>query len=115
MLRGLHLQAGGGVVALMCFVIGVAAWVLFTGEAKRPELSAASKAALRNPTGYPQLVSVAPLPTMDGEMCQWMPASASTQAAEAKNVDALIEAGDQVYTTCGVCHSRYLDGAQMGK
>ena len=77
MLRGLHLQAGNGVVALMCFVIGVAAWVLFTGEAKRPELSAASQTALRNPTGYPQLVSVAPLPTMDGEMCQWMPASAS--------------------------------------
>ncbi len=31
------------------------------------------------------------------------------KAAEAKNVDALIEAGDQVYATCEGCHERYLD------
>ena len=37
------------------------------------------------------------------------------RAAEAKNEDALIEAGDQVYATCEGCHSRYLEGAQMGK
>jgi len=78
MLREFHLQARRGVVVLICLVIGVAAWVLFTGEAKRPALNAASEAALRNPTGYPQLVSVTPLPTMDGQMCQWVPASAST-------------------------------------
>ena len=37
------------------------------------------------------------------------------KAAAAKNEDALIEAGDQVYATCEGCHSRYLEGAQMGK
>ena len=37
------------------------------------------------------------------------------KAAEAKNEDALIEAGDQVYATCEGCHSRYLEGAEMGK
>ncbi len=37
------------------------------------------------------------------------------KAAEAKNEDALIEAGDQVYATCEGCHSRYMEGAQMGK
>ena len=95
MLRGFHLQARRGVVALMCFVIVVAAWVLFTGEAKRPELSAASQAALRNPTGYPQLVSVAPLPTMDGEMCQWMPASASTSLLVALRQERLAAPGDE--------------------
>ncbi len=31
------------------------------------------------------------------------------RAAEAKNVDALIEAGDQVYDTCEGFHERYLD------
>ena len=31
------------------------------------------------------------------------------KAAEDKNVDALIEAGDQVYATCEGCHERYLD------
>ena len=31
------------------------------------------------------------------------------KAAEAKNVDALIEAGDQVYATCEGCHAQYLD------
>ena len=30
------------------------------------------------------------------------------RAAEAKNVDALIEAGDQVYATCEGCHQQYL-------
>ncbi len=31
------------------------------------------------------------------------------KAAEAKNEDALIEAGDQVYATCEGCHQQYLD------
>ena len=34
------------------------------------------------------------------------------KAAEAKNVDALIEAGDQVYATCEGCHSRYLPASE---
>ena len=78
MLRRIHLRPRVGVAALVCMVVAIAAWVLFAGQAKRLEWNAASEAALRNPTGYPQLVSVAPLPTMDGQMCQWMPASAST-------------------------------------
>ena len=35
----------------------------------------AASSPLRKPTGYPQLVSVQPLPEMDGEMCEWVPAS----------------------------------------
>ena len=31
----------------------------------------------RKSTGFPQLVSVEPLPEMDGQMCEWVPASAS--------------------------------------
>ena len=57
-------------------MIAVAAWVLFSGEAKQQEWNAASQAVWRTPTGYPQLVSVEPLPAMDGQMCEWVPASA---------------------------------------
>ncbi|MCZ6489314.1 MAG: hypothetical protein O7A06_02145 [Acidobacteria bacterium] len=89
MLRGFHLQARRGVVALMCFVIGVAAWVLLTGEAKRWQLSVASEAALRRPTGYPQLFSVEPLPMMDGGMCQWVPASTPTRLMAALRQERL--------------------------
>jgi hypothetical protein len=31
----------------------------------------------RRPTGFPQLISVEPLPSTDGVMCEWMSASTS--------------------------------------
>jgi DNA-binding beta-propeller fold protein YncE len=40
------------------------------------------RTAVQRPQGYPQLVSVEPLPD-DGEMCQWVPASAGATLAEA--------------------------------
>ena len=67
-----------GTVAMLAVVAAIASWVLFGGEAEPSEWNRASEAALRSPTGFPQLVSQEPLPVMDGEMCQWMPASAST-------------------------------------
>ncbi|HWP85721.1 MAG TPA: hypothetical protein VNN17_11055, partial [Terriglobia bacterium] len=43
-------------------------------------LRAASAGASRRPTGAPQLVAVEPLPPgLDGEMCQWEPASAGEE------------------------------------
>ncbi|MCH8268058.1 MAG: hypothetical protein IH846_11105 [Acidobacteria bacterium] len=78
MLRRIHLRPRVGVAALMCLVVAIAAWVLFAGQAKRLEWTAASEAALRKPTGYPQLISVEPFPGMDGQMCQWVPANAMT-------------------------------------
>ena len=64
---------------LLTAAIGVAAiWVLFAGEITRTNFSAASRAAQRRPTGAAQLVSYEPLPGIEGEMCQWVPASAST-------------------------------------
>ena len=71
-------QASGSWVAVLCLVAAAAAWVLFAGGAEQQELTDASKAALRKATGQPQLVSVEPYPMADGDMCQWMPASAST-------------------------------------
>ena len=78
MRRRLYGQTRKGWGALLLLVVAGAAWVLFAGEAKQPEWRAASQAALRKATGQPQLVSVEPLPMMDGDLCQWMPASANT-------------------------------------
>jgi hypothetical protein len=36
-------------------------------------------------------------------------AEATLKAAEAKNSDALLKAGDDVYLTCETCHARYMD------
>lgn len=91
MCRRVYGQASKGWGALLLLVIAGAAWILFVGEAKRPELSAASQAALRRPTGYPQLVSVEPLPVADGQMCEWVPASASTTLAVALRQQRLAE------------------------
>jgi hypothetical protein len=67
----------GAVAGLMLSLVGAASAVLFIGDTKKPELGAAWQAALRRPTGYPQLVSVEPLPR-EGKMCELAPASAST-------------------------------------
>ncbi len=50
--RGFHLRPSSSLLALLCLVAAAAAWVLFAGEAKRPQLYAASEAALRRPKGY---------------------------------------------------------------
>jgi len=56
-----------------------AGWLLVAGRGLAPESDGSAQTALRQPTGSPQLVSVEPLSGagMDGEMCQWIPASAS--------------------------------------
>jgi len=38
-------------------------------------------------------------------------AAAALKAAEAKNVDAISEAGDQILAACSGCHDRFLKGA----
>ena len=59
-------------------LFGAAAWLLLSGDAALVNWGKASGAALRQPTGEAQLVSIEPFPMMqDGEMCEWMPASAS--------------------------------------
>ena len=71
-----------GMAALVCLMAAAAAVVLSSGQGSRKQWEVASQAATRRPTGSPQLVAIEPLPSsmasMDGEMCQWMPASATT-------------------------------------
>jgi len=72
-----RLQRKFAAAALISVLAATAFWVLSAGTAEGPEFATATDARGRRGTGYPQLVSVEPLPAMDGEMCEWMPASAS--------------------------------------
>jgi DNA-binding beta-propeller fold protein YncE len=64
-----------GVNLPIALLLAIAAGVLIAGRVRQPDLAAGSAAALRKPSGYPQLVSAEPIPGMDGEMCEWVPAS----------------------------------------
>ena len=75
---GLRLSAGG---TLLAVVTAATIGLLLVGGVQEQNFSAASQAAGRRPTGYAQLVSSESLPVMDGEICQWVPASAGTTLA----------------------------------
>jgi len=62
--------------------MAIAAGMLLGGRGLLPATDGSTQTA-RKPTGSPQLVSIQPLPTMDGEMCVWEPASASVSFAAA--------------------------------
>ena len=81
MLPAFRLRAGVSIVVLVSFLVGVGVWVLLAGEAVQPRLRASARLAELRPTGSPQLVSIEPLPEMEvnGEMCQWVPASSQTR------------------------------------
>jgi DNA-binding beta-propeller fold protein YncE len=59
----------------------IAAGMLMGGRGLSPGTDGSGQTAARKPNGSPQLVSIQPLPTMDGEMCVWEPASASVSFA----------------------------------
>ncbi len=103
MIQTHKLRKNKGTVAMLAVVAMTAAWVLLSGKAEGPEWSRASEAALRRPTGYAQLVSYhampSPSPAMNGEMCQWVPASAEiTRMASLRThaASAADEAGSAV-------------------
>ncbi len=74
-------KQNGGVLALASLVAVLGAWVLAGGVSNRTELGADPQSHFRKPTGQPQLVSVEPLPEMDGKMCEWETASANSTLA----------------------------------
>ncbi len=63
-------------VLLFGALCAIAGWGVFSGD-RSSESDRAGAHAGRKATGYPQLVSVQPLPELEttGEMCEWMPAS----------------------------------------
>jgi len=73
-----RLSSGGIILfALFALFAAVAVGILFTTKFGRADLLMGAKAAQRVPTGQPQLISVEPIPGMEGAMCEWIPASAS--------------------------------------
>lgn len=90
------------------FVLGgialTAAWLLFARDAGPVGVNSAS-AVLRKATGYPQLVSVDPIPEApgmaDGETCQWIPASAGNKLIAVSRLEPLSAAasGDSAAET----------------
>ncbi len=63
---------------MVALVAAFAAWVVTGFEPTDSQLARASQDSVRQPSGAPQLMRMDSLPAMDGEMCQWVPASASS-------------------------------------
>ncbi len=70
--RALNWDRRGGLVGILIALGTLAGFVLSAGSLGRDQ-----GVLERNRNGSARLVSVTPLQAMDGEMCQWMPASAS--------------------------------------
>ena len=69
-------------MTLILALIGLlAGWVITGMRTSESQLARASQNSLRQRTGSPQLVRLDPMPAMDGEMCEWVPASASSTLA----------------------------------
>ena len=75
------LQRGGLILLALVLIVGIGGWVLLHGRIAAGEWAAVSQTAWRRPTGQPQMLSAQPLPAMDGEMCEWEPASATMSLA----------------------------------
>lgn len=71
MTRTIHTHRAAASVTLAI----AAAAILFSGGMLKPANQRPAALGSLQPTGQPQLVSVEPLPDLDGEMCQWTPAS----------------------------------------
>lgn len=81
-------------LAICVVLAGVAAItfsILFPRSGKQRGMTAAASCRFRKPTGYPQLVSIEPLPESEngGEMCQWLPASAPIRRVAALRQERL--------------------------
>ena len=92
-----------GVAAILVGIGAMGAWVLLGGWGQRVDFSFAStsKVFQRQPTGYPQLVSVESLPAMGNPICEWEPASARTTllaALRQERLAARASSPDQVTT-----------------
>jgi DNA-binding beta-propeller fold protein YncE len=95
-----NLKRGGAAAALLLCTAAV--WVLVAGRVPVADWDSASRAALRGPIGSPQLVSIEPLPMAEGEICQWMPASASYPEALFQQMAGSAPASTSGRTSIGI-------------
>ena len=61
----------------LCSALLVAMWITQLWKPSPAALAAAEKDALRKPTGMPQFIASSSIPTVEGEFCEWVPASTS--------------------------------------
>jgi DNA-binding beta-propeller fold protein YncE len=66
------------VLGIAAALAGAGAWLLLSGQAAPEQVQRAAQAALRMPSGAPQLVAIDALPEAGQAMCEWTPASAET-------------------------------------
>ncbi|MBI2818765.1 MAG: hypothetical protein HYX73_02195, partial [Acidobacteria bacterium] len=90
MTRIYRLRQSKCLVMVLATLFFVGGWILLTGKANRPSMVDASQAARRAPSREAQLVGYETLPAMDGEMCQWVPASSQTLLATAIRQERLL-------------------------
>lgn len=72
MFRSFHV----GRRSVLCLIAVIAIGLLLAGRKGRPEFAAKAQSPELRPNGYPQLISIEPLPQADGEICEWIPANA---------------------------------------
>ena len=89
-LRSKGSQSG---MAILAAIVSAGIWVLFSSPVEQHDLTVASQLASRKPTGFPQLISIAPMPQAAGQMCQWVPVSSQTLLVSALRQRASESAG----------------------
>jgi hypothetical protein len=90
--RASQLRRKGGVLALISLIAVVSGGALFRNMSRRAAFAEGSPTQFLKPTGEAQLISVVPMPEVDGEMCQVVPASANSSLAEALAKEGKTEA-----------------------
>ncbi len=75
MVRPSNLRRKAMLIAILAMIGTFAGSMIFSGV-----IGESLSVLNRRPTGNPQLVSIEPLPMMEGSVCEWMPASASGNA-----------------------------------
>ena len=93
-------------------LVAAAGW-FWSVETRRMGLTVASETAVRRPTGEPQLVSVEPLPAMEGQICEWAPASAGTTLLASLQQEGTTRTAPASGSTAGTQTSREVERAPV--
>ena len=81
-MKAKRIQVGRGRALALAVMVAIGTAMTLFRPVPDGEMKANSERAARRPSGGAQLVSVQALPAWaDGEMCEWVPASASTAFA----------------------------------
>jgi hypothetical protein len=77
------LRSNWNVIATLTVITLIAVWIVFPNGGNLSGASAKGRSSWWPQTGGPQLISVQPFPEMEGAICEWMPASATSATSPA--------------------------------